>query len=79
MATGPVASTPRAGANIAVDLTTDPAGIVSINPAHLVLSTANSTADVQVKALTAGSTLLRMSVPPAYSASGTPLAVTVVP
>jgi hypothetical protein len=30
-----VVSTPRAGANVAVDLTTDQAGIVSVTPAHL--------------------------------------------
>lgn len=72
-------ATPRAGANIAIDLSTDQAGIVSLNPAHLVLSGPQSKGDVQVNAVAAGSTLVRMTVPTGYLTSGTPLAVTVAP
>jgi hypothetical protein len=69
----------RAGANIAVDLTTDQAGIVSLNPAHLALTGPQSTGSVQVNALATGSTLLRMNVPTGYLATGTPMAISVAP
>jgi hypothetical protein len=69
----------RAGANVAVDLTTDQAGIVSLNPAHLVFTGPQSSGSVQVKALAAGSTFLRMTAPAGYLATGSPLAVSVAP
>jgi hypothetical protein len=79
MRSGGYASTPRAGANVAVDLVADQSGIISVNPAHLVFSGPQSSGTVQVKAAAAGSTLLRMNVPAGYVASGTPLAISVMP
>jgi hypothetical protein len=79
MRSGSYPSTPRAGANVAVDLVADQAGIISLTPAHLVFSGPQSSGTVQVKAVAAGSTLLRMNVPAGYAATGTPLAISVTP
>ncbi len=71
------AATPRADANIPIDFSTDPPGIVSLNPAHLVFNGPQSTGNVQVQGLAVGSTLLRMAVPAGFLATGTPMAVSV--
>jgi hypothetical protein len=72
-------ATPRAGANIAIDLSTDQPGIVSLSPAHIVFNGPQSTGNVQVQGKATGSTLVRMAVPAGFLATGTPIAVSVTP
>jgi hypothetical protein len=69
----------RAGANIAVDLSTDQAGVVSLSPSHIVLTSSQSNPSFTIKGIAAGSTVLRMSVPPGYTVSGTPIVISVSP
>jgi hypothetical protein len=76
---GGYAFAPRAGANIGVDLTTDQTGVVSLSPAHVTLNGPQSSGSVQVTALKAGSTLLRMTAPAGYLVTGSPLAISVAP
>ena len=79
MRTGGAAATPRAGANIPIDLVADQAGIVSITPAHLVFNGPQASGNLVLKGLAPGSTILRMTVPPAYLSTAAPLVVSVSP
>jgi hypothetical protein len=75
--TGTSPLTPRPGANIAIDLSTDPAGIVSITPAQLLFNAPDADGRVQIKALAPGSTLLLVTPPPGINGPATPIAFSV--
>jgi hypothetical protein len=72
-------ATPRAGANVPVDIVTDPSGIVTATPSRLVFNGPQTSIDVQVKAVAPGSTLLRLSVPEGFLVPTTPFAISVLP
>jgi hypothetical protein len=72
-------ATPRAGANILVDIVTNPSGIVTATPSRLVFNGPQIAIDVQVKAMAPGSTLLRLSAPEGFLVPATPLAISVLP
>ncbi|MBL0161856.1 MAG: hypothetical protein IPP47_33085 [Bryobacterales bacterium] len=79
MRTSAYSATPRAGANIAVDVLMDPSGIVTLEPARVVFNGPVSRGEVKVQATAPGSVLLRIAVPDGFSASTTPALVGVVP
>src|SRR5439155_19455819 len=66
MRTNFAVATPRAGANIAVDLFTNPAGIVPLNPARVNFNGQPSSGQVQVRGTAVGSTLIRMTGPEGF-------------
>ena len=73
--TGPLS--PRAGANVPVDIAVDPAGIVTVTPSHAAFSGQQTSVDVQVKAVAPGSTLLRLTAPDGFLLPATPFAISV--
>ncbi|WP_321475086.1 hypothetical protein [uncultured Paludibaculum sp.] len=72
-------ATPRAGANLAVDVRADRAGIVTLEPARVVFNGPDSRGEVKVQATAPGSVLLQIVVPDGFTASTTPALVAVVP
>ncbi|MBN9658605.1 MAG: hypothetical protein J0H49_10535 [Acidobacteria bacterium] len=71
--------TPRAGANLAVDVLVDRAGIVTLDPARVVFSGPESRGEVKIQGAAQGSVVLRIGAPDGFTASATPAVVAVVP
>lgn len=72
-------ATPRAGANIAVDVLTDRAGIVTLDRTRVVLSGTDVGDGVKIQGVAPGSVVLRIGAPEGFTASATPAVVSVVP
>lgn len=72
-------ATPRAGVNLAVDVLMDRAGVVTVEPARVVLNGPDSRGEVKVQASAAGSVLLQIRAPDGFTVSGAPALVTVGP
>jgi hypothetical protein len=72
-------ATPRAGVNLPVDVLTDREGIVTLDPARVVIDGPEARAEVKLRALAPGSVLLHLSSPEGFPSSATPAFVAVVP
>lgn len=68
---------PRAGVKIPVTVTATPGGIVSLTPAELLLTSDESSSQVQIRAVAPGSTLLTLTVPDGFATTTTPILITV--
>ena len=69
----------RPGAQISVELSTSPAGVVSLEISKVAFAPNESTTTVPVKAISAGSTLIRAKAIDGTDATGSPISVTVTP
>lgn len=72
---GGSASTPRAGFTVPLTLSVDNPNIVSVTPAQLNFAGTQASSTFTLKALAAGSTLLRLSAPGIYQVTGSPVAI----
>lgn len=71
--------TPRPGANIAVDVLMDRAGIVTLDRARVVLSGTEVGDGVKIQGVAQGSVVLRIGAPDGFTTSATPVVISVVP
>jgi hypothetical protein len=68
---------PRAGANVVVDLAATPADLVSVTPSRVTLTPDKPEANVAIKGLAPGSSILRVTMPDGFVQQSYSFVVTV--
>jgi hypothetical protein len=76
---GSYSAVPRAGIEVPVDVTLEPAGVVTVDKNRFVLTAAKPEATLTVRGAGAGSALIRITAPQGGTVSGSPMPVTVRP
>jgi hypothetical protein len=74
---GTYGGTLRAGANVPVEFSASPAGVIAIEPTRLTLTGGMTTPHLQVRGLAPGRAILSLAAPQEFVLSETPLAVVV--